>query len=640
MKKKVFFEKINIFNLIISLFLFPIFGKIIYRTSKILEKNSPINKFLENFFFIRIGSRYLDTKYYNRGFETKQFLKERVYNNTLSKNIIFKGFLEKKIFTDKQIKKVKFCLWDEFNNDETSIHIQVTSYILLKKFFLLKGVKIFYFTQDLSSYLILKQLKNKNLKIFGSIAAINYFFYIIFLNVRFLINVFKKFNIKIKKIFNKNESFKNKNYSIDIDKASKFNFAFFPHTNSLKYGLSFDKTFIYENDINSLLYKEKVLTVWTRKPDNLSIRYLRKNKIPYLIMSDYLKSNDWINENLHLIKIFLFNLTKLENWKLENLCILKLLFFFNRKLIRSKDFMDQLVNLKTFFVDFDHLFPKAIVLAADLSGKKSIAYQERTMAHIWMPNLIYNYYLINGENFKNLFEKRKYVIDEYLTVGMHRSRLAKLKNRPRSEYERLKIIKNKFKLVLCLPLVRVTDYNVDLWGEDGTSVRSEINFYNDLIKLAKKFKDHYFLIKPKEIVKENYFNDYPKEILENLKNLPNIELHNNTKINSYELAYFTDLAIGKATTLMEEILSLKKPIIYHDPENNLSTYKYEINKLNIIAKSYDQLELKFHDILKSNYFLNKDITKFIDNFLVSNKNINNSDLILESIKQISNKEKN
>ena len=63
---------------------------------------------------------YLDTKYYNRGFETKQFLKERVYNNTLSKNIIFKGFLEKKIFTDKQIKKVKFCLWDEFNNDETS----------------------------------------------------------------------------------------------------------------------------------------------------------------------------------------------------------------------------------------------------------------------------------------------------------------------------------------------------------------------------------------------------------------------------------------------------------------------------------------------------------------------------------------
>ena len=47
--------------------------------------------------------------------------------------------------------------------------------------------------------------------------------------------------------------------------------------------------------------------------------------------------------------------------------------------------------------------------------------------------------------------------------------------------------------------------------------------------------------------------------------------------------------------------------------------------MNIIAKSYDQLELKFHDILKSNYFLNKDITKFIDNFLVSNKNINNSD---------------
>jgi len=354
-------------------------------------------------------------------------------------------------------------------------------------------------------------------------------------------------------------------------------------------------------------------------------------------MHDHMKSISWFKENTHLIKTNFSQIIKPSEWNIDNFSILKLLFFFNRKLTRSKKFINNLINLKAFFVDFDHLFPKVFVLAADLVGKKSISYQERTLAHLWYPNLIYNYYLINGKNCQNMFEKIKYQVDKYLVVGMHRTRLIKLKNKPSYEYERIKKIKEKYNLVLCVSLLRCNDYNVDLFGEDGTSIRSEIVFYSDLIKLARKFKDHYFLIKSKAIFEENHLNDYPKEILENLKKLPNIELHNNTKINSYELAYFADLAIGKQTTLMEEILSIKKPVIYHDPENNMSTFKSEINKLDLIVKNYKQLELKVIKNINSKGSLDKKTLEYIDKFLINENNLNRVDLIVANIKQILNK---
>mgnify|MGYP006076484053 CR=1 FL=1 len=634
MKKKVFFEEINILNLVVAFILFPFFGKIIYRTSQILEKKNTLSIFIEKNFFFRIGFRNLDCKYNNLGFKTKELLIKRVYKNFLSKNFIFIKFLKKNNITSKQIEKIKICLWDEYNNNEIWWQIQTSSYILLKKQFLLNNVRILYFTQDLTSYLLLKQIKNKNLKIFGIIALISQLFFI----SNKLIQILNK---KLKKIFTKKINIKKKDDKalfVNMEQASKYDFAFFPHANSFKFGKSFNKTFIYENDQNSLLYKKKVLTIWTVEPDQLSIRYLRKNKIPSLIMPHNFKKSNYLRFVIEFIKNIFFELIKPINLNISNISTLVLLITMFRKVDRSKNFFDSLTNLKAFFIDYDLMLPRVITFAADLSGKKSISYQERTTAYIWMPNLISNYYLINGKKFQEILENKKYQIDKYLTVGMHRSRYIKLSNSPKKEYERFKQIKSKYNLVLCLTIVRVNDFLVDIFGEDGTSTANEINFYRDLIKLAKKFKSHYFVIKPKEVFKQSYINDYPSDLINDLNNLPNIELCNNTLINSYELAYFADLTIGKQTTLMEEILAINKPIIYHDPENNFRTFGYPLAKLDIVAKDYSHLELLFSKFIKSKGVLDKDVRDFIDNFLTCKENINQEDLIVKNVKQILQKE--
>jgi len=633
MKKKVFFEEINIINLIFACFLFPFFGKIIYRTSKILEKKNILSIFVEKNIFLRIGFRNLDCKYHNLGFKTKALLMERVYKNFLSKNFIFINFLKEHNFTSKLIEKIKICFWHECNDNEVHWQIQTTSYILLKKKFLLNNVKILYFTQDLSSYLLLKQIKNKNFKVFGIIALFSHLFFV-------AIKLIQILNRNLKKIFINKINIKkdDKNLFISMQQASKYDFAFFPHGPSLRFGRSFNKTFIYENDQKSLLHKRKVLTIWTVAPDQLSIRYLRKNKIPSLIMSDNVKKSNYLEFIIKFMKKNFFELIKPTNLNISNISTLVLLITIFRKVDRSKNFFDSLTNLKTFFIDYDLMFPRVISFGADLSGKKSISYQERTTAYIWMPNLISNYYLINGKKFQEIFESKKYQIDKYLTVGMHRSRYIKLSNSPKKEFDRLKKIKSKYNLVICPAITRVDDFSVDIYGEDGTSTSNEINFYRDLVKLAKKFKGHYFIIKPKEVFKQSYIDDYPLDLINNLNNLPNIELLNNTLINSYELAYFADLAIGKVTTLMEEMLAVNKPIIFHDPENSFRTYGYPLAKLDIVAKDYPHLELLFLKYIKSKGALDKEVTDYVDNFLTYKKNIDQEDLIVKNVKQILEKE--
>ena len=629
MKKNIFFEEVNLFNLILALILYFFYGKIIYRTSRILEKNFFINKIIERIFFIRIGYRDVDCKYYNRAIQAKNILRNRFFKNILSKNLIYNNFINENKYSLKQSNKLKNCIWDEFNNDEIHFCIQITSYILLKKNFLLKNRKILYFTHDLSSYLLLNQIKNKNLKVFSILALIN-----------LIPNLFNLFFDKIKKFFfiklfflkkEKNKSnrkiiIKNR---IDLKKASMFNFAFFPHGNTFKYGKSFKKTFIYENNKDSILFKERVLTIWSNEPNELTIRYMKKNKIPYLLISNFLNSKNLIKENIHLIKISLSILINPRRWSINNLIILRTFFVLNRKLTRAKNFFKELKNLNLFYVDYDHLFPKVYLLAADLLGKKSISYQERTLAHLWYPNLIYNYYLVNGKNYENIFKKMQYIVDEYSVVGMHRSKLIKPIKKSSFEYERLNKITKNFKIVLCLPLYKVDKYTTDIIGEDGTSYKSENQFYKDMIKLATKFSSHYFFVKPKIYIK----NNFNKNIFNIMMELPNIEIFDNKNITSYEMAYLADLVIGKQSTIMEEILSINKPIIYHDPENNMSSFKFEINKLNLIVKNYDEMESKFLEIIKNNYFLDDKTSIFVNNFFNKENNYaENIDLITHNIK--------
>ena len=69
----------------------------------------------------------------------------------------------------------------------------------------------------------------------------------------------------------------------------------------------------------------------------------------------------------------------------------------------------------------------------------------------------------------------------------------------------------------------------------------------------------------------------------------------------------------------------------------MSTFKSEINKLDLIVKNYKQLELKVIKNINSKGSLDEETLEYIDKFLINENNLNRVDLIVANIKQILNK---
>ena len=207
----------------------------------------------------------------------------------------------------------------------------------------------------------------------------------------------------------------------------------------------------------------------------------------------------------------------------------------------------------------------------------------------------------------------------------------KIKKAEKKEYSRLEKIKKQKKIIVCFGVSVRSKREVGLVGEDGLSLKSNVDFLNTIYNLAIQNVDHYYLIHYK-------MNNLNKTIEENLfdkfYNLKNFEITNeNFSLNSYELSYFADLIIGRVSNINEELLSTRKKIIIYDNEKLLKTLDYKINQLENYVTNPDNLNYKVIQMLKQSFEYNEKTNKFIEDYLTDKNYIYDYEKVKKIIKE-------
>ena len=320
------------------------------------------------------------------------------------------------------------------------------------------------------------------------------------------------------------------------------------------------KTFIYENDTNSKLYKENILTIFFEDTDDLSQRFLNLHKIPNININRFISKKKSL---FKLIKFVTANISiqfLIKHFNIYNMILSLFLINFLFTFFKFENFIKKLKSLNLIYSFYDVLFPKIFTFICDINKIKSISHQERTFHYTYFSPLFYNYYLISGD-FKNLLPKYDYKIDQYFDMGVMRSHLVNKKiNFLKKDLKRLNFIKNEKKVVLCIALFPDDNHSIGLYGEDGKSLDSNVNYLNTIYKLSNYFKLFHFVIRFKFPNAKDYI---PKDLIEKIDNSKNIEINNNFKsLTIHELMGLSDIIIGKQTSALEEALSAGKNVIF------------------------------------------------------------------------------
>jgi len=620
MKIVIYFEKINYASLLLAIIFKTLFFKVYYRDTIFLNKNK-FNCYLFKKIFNQINLENIEIKYFNWSYKIKEKLMYRVKNNFFKKNYFFKKYIKIKKFNHVDIEKFYLCLYDEFNfNQSFGYNQDISSYILIKKYFLSKNTKVIYFPNLFTSYILIKEIKNKNLFKIGFLSLINIIF-------DFFMIFIKKIPSKIKLIFKKNNRFNNSNKSLVNSKD--YNLAFVPHK-SFRYGNFFNKIFIYSRNKDSIFYKKKLLTIFfEQKLDNLTLRFLRKNKIPYIKIYKPL-TNYFFSKNFVILFYNLFSIFSIKDF-LRSIYFAILILRVDRKINIYSDHLKKNNTLKLIYVFFDIVCPKTFLFAANQLNIKTLSTQERLLSHVYTNPLFYDFYLTTGNVFKDILSKKNYLIGNYEAIGLPRTSLMKIKKAEKKEYSRLEKIKKQKKIIVCFGVSVRSKREVGLVGEDGLSLKSNVDFLNTIYNLAIQNLDHYYLIHYK-------MNNLNKTIEENLfdkfYNLKNFEITNeNFSLNSYELSYFADLIIGRVSNINEELLSTRKKIIIYDNEKLLKTLDYKINQLENYVTNPDNLNYKVIQMLKQSFEYNEKTNKFIEDYLTDKNYIYDYEKVKKIIKE-------
>ena len=622
MKKVLFFDKLDYIALILAIILRPFFSQIVFRNANQLFQNIKLHRYLNIIGIKWISFRELNYKVYGESHRLRPILEKKYIKHQVSNNPYVKDFIDKFNLNSKQIEKLYLCFRQDFylrrdSNGTTS------SIILIKNFFPERDFRVYFLPYYHLSYLLLKELNEKNIKIIGFHAFINLIIGIPIQFFRFILIFFKSKIFYRKKNKNVNNFSNNKTYSSEI--------GFFPHQ-SLKYGTFFKKTYLYENDTKSPLFKEKVLTMFWEDTDYLSKRYFRRYNIPYLNVNNLVIKRYVIIETLK----YIFGIISIKNLyifkSLQSFFLFYTFLLFRYRFIRSLNILNQLRQLKVIYVHYDTLFPQFFLLACDTKGITTISSQERTLHYDYFSPLFYCKYLTAGQGFHDIIKQRGYLCEELINIGLPRSNLIKNSNNiVNKNCEKYIKIKKSKKLVLCFGLFSTDDFEAGIRGDSGTSIRSNVDFARSMLIMAKKFQNLYFVIRFKTT---DTINSIPSKLLLEIKNKENIEINNNLKsLNSYELVSISDIVIGKYTSIVEETMSTGKKIIFYDNENYLSSFDFPLNKINVIERNIKGLENRINNIINGNYDPSNQIKNFVNKYFFNHPINSGFNLIKDTIKK-------
>ena len=617
MKKIFFFENLDRINFYFCLLLIPFYKKIYFRQATFAKNNSFFKRNLNNI-FIQKGLLNLDGSLANKAYILKKFLIKKYINNDF-KTEFFDKFSELNKIQDKQ--KTIYSLEMQIYASNI-LAVDGTSYICIKKFF--PNNSVYYFPSMKKTILTMSQIQNKKLTIVSALVLIrdaslilNYLFTIVYNKIK---NIFKSSNI----ILNKSSSIhKENNNNSNVKKINSCGVGYFPHM-GLKYGTFFNKNFFYSDSINSPLYKKNIDTISFEKHLELTTRYLKFFKLEASQTCDISKIPS-LKEIFTYIVFFFKNKKFINKRKLINFIIFFEMYLSINRF--NKFFKDKKYKVLIFYND-DEL-PPTILLSASINQIKTISFQDRLLAYFYHHRVFFDLYLVAGKEFKKIL-KNQFMIKKHEVLGLIRPDLI-TQQKHLSFPEELEKRKINGGIITCLLLGHRTDWNVNLFGEDGTSHKSILNFCKDIKRLSKIFKDKHFVIKFKHV---DLRKDAPSllvsvnEIISGSDNIvliePGISYNvqktvTSDKITSVKLIENSDLIIGKYSTIMDEALVAGKNILIHDAENFVSSFGFYRKNKFLISSNFEELQFKVKNILEGNNEFSKYYMKkkkdYIKNYL-------------------------
>ena len=626
MKKIILFEDLDKINFYFSLFLIPFFKKIYFRKATYAGNHFFFKKNLEKLFF-EIGLKDLTGKETIRSINLKKYLSKKYINNNFQHKFFYEFCnLNKMRYEDD--KKIIFTLENHIFLSPLE-YIDSSSYICFKIFF--PNNLTYYVPSSEKSLLLMREIKNKNFKVVGMTVLITE---LLLTSIKIFKVIFNKINFFIK---SNNEIKKNKN----IEKRN-CSIGYFPH-GGLKYGNFFKKNFFYQQPSTSPLYKTNIDTLSFEPFDKLTLRYLRFFNLSNTQLHQIASTISW----KYFYTFMLFILKNKKFIKKNKFLNLKIFFQFYLSIQKYNIFFKN-NNYKYLFFDNDTLISYPMLLAASLNKIKTISLQDRLTSYIFYHRGFFDLYMLAGIGFKKIL-RSKYIVEHYEILGLTRSKLI------RQDKE---ILKEKNNVVACLLNGVTSDSRNNILGNDGSSLKSNLNFCKDIVKLSKIFKNKNFIIKHKMIIDPVLNDESIKTLAINVSDVDEYILGHNKlitavnkiiyssnnvfwnredKIKSTDLISQSELVIGKTSTILEESLLSNKNVLIHDEEKFASSLNfYKKNKF-LIVDNYDDLLFKTKSILERSgdfyqYYIERK-SNYIKDYLTNQGIVGSQKKILEILEK-------
>ena len=609
MKRIILFEDLDKLNFYFSLLLIPFFKKIYFREASYGKDHYFFKKKLDKIFF-QVGIKDLSGKLINKSFTLKKYLIKKYINNNFNTQI-FDEFCKLNTIKYEDKKKLIYSIENIIYSSKFEA-IETSSYICIKILF--SNNFSYYVPSSENTFLVMKQIKNKNLKIIGATVLTS----MIILSIN---KVLKSFLNKI------NFFTKRKNIVInnDLIKPSFCKIGYFPHS-GLKYGNFFKKTFVYQKSKTSPLYKNNIETLSFQDFDKLTLKYLNFFKLAKTELNKISSSVSWRQIYIYA-SFFLKNKKFIFRYKLFNLKIFFQLFLSIEKY--NKFFKNKNYNYLFFYNDF--LIAPGILLSASINQIKTISFQDRLTSYSYNYRCFFDLYLLAGKKFEKIF-KNKYLVENYEVLGLTRANLVIKKKISFIE----NIIEKNFGIITCLLTAPNTNWKVNIHGEDGTSQNSILKFCEHISKLSKYFKNKNFIIKFKlldPVTNIELINSINKII----SSSDNVILHSENDINSANFIAHSELIIGKYSTILDEALISGKDVLIHDDENYISSLSFLKKNKILIVNNFDELLYKSKKIIERKVdfykFYVEGKSYYIKNYLTNEGTVGNQKKIVEIIEK-------
>jgi len=244
-------------------------------------------------------------------------------------------------------------------------------------------------------------------------------------------------------------------------------------------------------------------------------------------------------------------------------------------------------------IDYEILCPKPLLIAFEVLGVETIATQERYITQYYSAFGVFldNYMCASTISLEEFENNDSYVINSLMAVGQYRSDFLLTEEECLVPDELLGVVASNNKLIVAL------GFHTYLHCSESEvhtllSWNAQISFLKDMIRLANEVENSFVIVRFKNI--EWMENGFFRNVIAEINSMDNICVSKEYSIVNYPyvLCSHADLVIAKHTSLGDECLSRKIPVIFYDyghNHNNIVSPMYDYNGSEIVCHDYNSI---------------------------------------------------